>query len=186
MHHPSGFVTISSTWFVTAFGWQLKGPFSASFTDFFFRKERAFSMLLLCWNIPLPLSRLCKTQAACQSVGFIKTVGCWLGSMLTAELGWDSQDAGRSSPPAGPAAWSHRGNHWTDPRPNMVASAVTRHTYIYTHFIHQHRTFRFLLNKPCLQEFGNHFREENNDFLSQMMYQWGMRLRSFPCLCSLR
>lgn len=39
------------------------------FTDFCFRKERAFSMLLRCWNIPLPLSRLCKTQSR-QSLGW--------------------------------------------------------------------------------------------------------------------
>lgn len=31
-------------------------------TDLAFRKARAFSMLLLCWNIPRPLSRLCRQE----------------------------------------------------------------------------------------------------------------------------
>lgn len=40
-------------------------------TDFFFRKDRAFSMLLLCWNIPRPLSRLWKTQPDSRSVDWV-------------------------------------------------------------------------------------------------------------------
>lgn len=104
-------------------------PFKRLFTDFFLRKERAFSMLLLCWNIPLPLSRLWKPQKSesLRSQKFL-AVG-WKALSIKVKL--DLRCASHSSPPAGPAVWSHHGNHWTDLQPCMVASSVTNIHFVY-------------------------------------------------------
>lgn len=104
-------------------------PFKRLFTDFFLRKERAFSMLLLCWNIPLPLSRLWKPQKgeSLRSQKFL-AVG-WKAWSIKVKL--DLRCASHSSPPAGPAVWSHHGNHWTDLQPCTVASSVTNIHFVY-------------------------------------------------------